>query len=224
MIPKSARAYIAAIATLAATVLAAAIYRWNPENLRNAVLFFTLALLASAMKIRLPGLKGNISVNFVFVLAAIALFGFTEAVLIGFGGALVQSLWKTQGRPKPVQVLFNVSCLTVCAAAAFWGSRLALAALGSHSIAALISVAASIYLVLNTGLVSLVISLSEDRSLIQVWSQCYQWILPYFLVGAALAGLAAATSGGTNLDVALLIVPTMYFVYLYYRKDIEKHA
>src|SRR6266702_4799238 len=118
--PSLAKAYIAMIAALATALLAVAASRWNPENLGHFVLFFVLAMLASAMKIRLPGFKTTISTNFVFILIGIALFSFGETVLIGLGGALVQSLWKTQQRPKPVQVLFNGVCLTGCTAAAFW--------------------------------------------------------------------------------------------------------
>src|SRR6266700_8238831 len=115
-----AKLYIAPIATLAAVVLAVVASRWNPESLGRFALFFGLAMVASAMKIRLPGFKTTISINFVFILTGIALFSFGETVLIGLGGALVQSLGKTQSRPKPVQVLFNAACLTVCTAAAFW--------------------------------------------------------------------------------------------------------
>ncbi len=71
------------------------------------------AMVASAMKIRLPGFHTTISTNFVFILIGIALFSFGETVLIGLGGALVQSLWNSQRRPKPVQALFNGACLTV---------------------------------------------------------------------------------------------------------------
>src|SRR5712692_8441442 len=105
--PSLARAYIAMIGAAAATVLTVVSYRWNPENLGRFFLFFALAMLASAMKIRLPGFKTTISTNFVFILIGIALFSFSETVLIGLGGALVQSLLKTQQRPKPVQVFFN---------------------------------------------------------------------------------------------------------------------
>jgi hypothetical protein len=122
--PSLAKAYIAMLAALATVILAVAASRWNPENLAHFVQFFAFAMLASAMKIRLPGFKTTISINFVFVLIGIALFSFGETVLIGLGGALVQSLWKTQQRPKLVQVLFNGACLTVCTAASFWGPRI----------------------------------------------------------------------------------------------------
>jgi hypothetical protein len=218
--PSLAKAYIAMIAALATAVLTVVAYRWNPENLGHFVLFFALALVASAMKIRLPGFKTTISTNFVFILIGVVLFSFGETVLIGLAGALVQSLWKPQRRPKPVQVLFNGACLTVCAAAAFWASHRALAMLGTYSVAAMIALGACVYVVLNTGLVSLVISLAEGRSLKHIWPQCYEWTFPYFLVGAAVAGLASVSSRASNLGVTLLILPVMYFVYLYYRMHI----
>src|SRR5216684_811993 len=218
--PSLAKAYIAMIAALATAVLAVAASRWNPENLGHFVLFFALAMLASAMKIRLPGFKTTISTNFVFILIGIALFSFGETVLIGLGGALVQSLWKTQHRPKPVQVFFNGACLTVCTSAAFWTSHSVPAMLGLNSLAATMALGACVYVVLNTGLVSLVISLAEGRPLRKLWPSCYEWTFPYFLVGAAVAGLASAAGHGTNLGLTLLVVPVVYFVYVYYRMHI----
>jgi hypothetical protein len=218
--PSLAKAYIATIGALAAAVLGLAAYRWNPQNFGHFVLFFALTMVASAMKIRLPGLKTSISTNFVFILIGIALFSFSETVLIGLGGALVQSLWRPLHRPKLVQIIFNGACLTVCTASAFWASHTLPVFLGSSSAAAMMTVGACVYIVLNTGMVSLVISLVEGQSLKHIWPQCYEWTFPYFLVGAAVAGLASAAGQGSNFGVTLLVVPAMYFVYVYYRMRI----
>src|SRR5216683_7557054 len=220
--PTLAKAYIAMIAAVAAVALSVVAARWNPESLGRFILFFGLAMVASAMKIRLPGFKTTISINFVFILIGIALFSFGETVLIGLGGALIQSLWKTQQRPKLVQVLFNAACLTVCTAAAFWTSHGVLAMLGLNSLVAMMVLGACVYVVLNTGLISLVIALAEERPLRELWSSCYEWTFPYFLVGAAAAGLASAASHGANTSVTLLVVPVMYFVYVYYRMHIVR--
>jgi len=220
--PRLAKIYIALIATLASAALAVAGYQWKPANVGQFLVFFALAMVASTMKIRLPGLKTSISTNFVFILIGLALFSFSETVLIGLGGALVQSLWRPLQRPKAVQVFFNGACLTVCTAAAFWASHALPAMLGSSSAAAMMTVGASVYVVLNTGLVSLVISLAEGQSLKQLWPQCYEWTFPYFLVGAAVAGLASAAGQGNNFGVTLLVVPAMYFVYVYYRMRIMR--
>jgi hypothetical protein len=220
--PSLAKAYIAMIAAIAAAVLVVVVARWTPENLGRFFLFFALAMVASGMKIRLPGFKTTISTNFVFILIGIAMFSFSETVLIGLGGALVQSLWNTQTWPRLVQVLFNAAYLTVCTAAAFWASHGALAMLGLNSLAVMMVVATCVYVVLNTGLVSLVISLAERQSLKQLWPSCYEWTFPYFLVGAAVAGLASAAGHGTNMGVTLLVVPAMYFVYVYYRMHVVR--
>ena len=220
-----ARRYIATIATLAAAILAVVVSRWNPESVSRFALFFGLAMVASAMKIRLPGFKTTISTNFVFILVGIALFSFGETVLIGLGGALVQSLWKTQTRPRPVQVMFNAACLTVCTAAAFWTSHAVPSRLGLNSMPVMMVLGACVYVVLNTGLVSLVISLAEGRSIRDLWSSCYEWTFPYFLVGSAVAGLASGASyqtNGVNLGVTLLVMPAMYFVHVYYRMHIVR--
>src|SRR4029077_11772100 len=145
-----------------------------------------------------------------FILIAIALFSLGETALIALGGALVQSLWNTQQRPKPVQVLFNAACLTICAAAAFFAPHYVLAMLGLNSLSATMVLGACVYVVLNTGLVSLVIALAEGRPLKDLWSSCYEWTFPYFLVGAAVAGLASDAGHGTNLGITLLVVPVMY--------------
>jgi MASE9 protein len=222
--PNLAKAYIAVMAAVAAAVLALVATRWTAANPAHFVLFFALALLASAMKIRLPGFKTNISANFVFILMGLALFSFGETVVLALAGALIQSLWKTRQRPRPVQVLFNAACLTVCTAAAFWFSHRVPAMLGLNSLAAMMALGACVYMVLNTGLVSLVVSLAERRPLQQVWPSCYEWTFPYFLVGSGLAGLASAAGQGPNWGVALLIVPVMYFVYLYYRMRLMRAA
>jgi len=220
--PSLAKAYIGATGALAALVLGFAAYRWNPGSLSRFILFFALAMVASTMKIRLPGLKTSISTNFVFILIGIALFSLSETVLIGLGGALVQSLWRPLTRPKAVQVVFNAACLTVCTAAAFWSSHGALFLFGATSAAALMTVGAIVYVVLNTGMVSLVISLAEGHSLKDLWPQCYEWTFPYFLVGAAVAGLASAAGQGSSFGLTLLVVPAMYFVYVYYRMRIVR--
>ena len=220
--PSLAKTYIAMTGTLAAALLAVVAFRWNPENLTRFAMFFALAMLASGMKIRLPGLKTTISTNFVFILSGIVMFSFSETVLIGLGGALVQSLWKAQQKPKPVQVFFNGACLTVCTAAAFGAAHALPGLVGSTSTIATMAVGSCVYVVLNTGMVSLVVSLAEGQTLNQIWSQCYEWTFPYFVVGAAVAGLASVSGQGTNFGGALLVMPAMYFVYVYYRMRIVR--
>jgi len=70
--------------------------------------------------------------------------------------------------------------------------------------------------------VSPVISLAEGCRLRGVCFYCCEWTFPYVVMGAAVAGLASAASRSTNPDVTLLVVPAMYFVYVYYRMHIVR--
>src|SRR6266700_3480317 len=114
----------------------------------------------------------------------------------------------------------SISARWIPMAPAFWTSYAIPTMLGLNSVAAMMVLGACVYVVLNTGLVSLVIALAEGRPLRDLWSSCYEWTFTYFLVGAAVAGLASAASHGTNLGVALLVAPAMYLVHTYYRMHI----
>src|SRR5436309_5625316 len=70
--------------------------------------------------------------------------------------------------------------------------------------------------------VSPVISSAEGRRLRGVCFYCCEWTFPYVVMRAAVAGLASAASRSRNPDVTLLVVPAMYFVYLYYRMHIVR--
>ena len=81
------------------------------RDLAAYVCYFALALLTSSLKVSLPGIKGTISVNFLFVLISTAVFSFSETVLLASIACIVQCMWKTKSRPKLMQVAFNVATL-----------------------------------------------------------------------------------------------------------------
>jgi len=77
-------------------------------------------------------------------------------------------------------------------------------------------VAACAYFLSNTVLVSLVIALTEERSLRKIWAETYFWSLPYYLVGAALVGLVSFSNRFIGWQSSLLILPVMYWIYRSY--------
>src|ERR1700745_1642059 len=133
--PRNAKAYITLVIISGTLVLLFAAGSWSSANLRQFTVYLGLATLASTLKVRIPGLESTVSLNFVMLLLGIVALPFSQVVAISVTAALAQSLWKMQRRPKPVQVLFNAACLTVCTAAAFWASHRVPALLGLHSAA-----------------------------------------------------------------------------------------
>jgi len=49
--------------------------------------------------------------------------------------------------------------------------------------------AALVYFLANTLPVSVIIALTEGKPARKVWSECYFWSFPFYLVGAAIIGL-----------------------------------
>jgi hypothetical protein len=174
-----------------------------------------LALVASTMKVRLPGITGTISVNFLFILIAIAVFTFSETVLLAAASCIVQCLWRTKSRPKIVQVSFNVAVLSISSGASYRLSHL-FAGPAAH-LTALLAVAAAFYFTADTMLISGVLSLVQGKSLFTVWQQCYLWSFPYYLAGAAIASLVVATNRSAGWAVSLSVLPLMGLVYVFYR-------
>jgi hypothetical protein len=178
---------------------------------------FALALLSSTLKVQLPGITSNISTNFLFVLIAIAIFSLTETVVLAFAACLVQCVWKTKRRPKTVQVLFNVAVLVLSSGVSYQLShRLAGESNSNLSVACL-------YFTINAFLISGVLSLVDKKPLMQVWRQCYLWSFPYYLAGAAIAGLLVVSSRNVGWATSLLIIlPIMYLVYVFYGMCVER--
>src|SRR6266566_4813415 len=78
-----AKLYISWIAAVGLIVLVAGLSHWQSTGLPRLLAFLFLAMVLSTQKIRLPGMKGTMSLSFPFILVGIADFGFGETLLLG---------------------------------------------------------------------------------------------------------------------------------------------
>jgi hypothetical protein len=78
---------------------------------RRFACFQAAAVIGSLFKIRVPGVSGSASVSALFVLIGIVDLSRPEALVIGTVSMLIQCTWRTQHRPKTVQVSFSVCTL-----------------------------------------------------------------------------------------------------------------
>jgi diguanylate cyclase (GGDEF)-like protein/putative nucleotidyltransferase with HDIG domain len=197
--------------------LAYTLFHWQSQDLRRFVCYLAVAVLASGLKVQLPGIDGTMSVNFLFILLGVMELTLPETVAIGCTATLVQSVWQARKRLDPIKVLFNV--------AGMMANACALTFLGYHSLTArfasnkpiLLMVAALIFFFANTLPISVVISLTEGKSARKVWSECYFWSFPYYLVGAAAVGLVGIVNRSAGWETSLLVLPLIYWVYRSYR-------
>jgi len=214
---KTAKAYIALIIASGGAVLLLAAASWPSAGLQQFTIYLGLVVLASALKVRIPGLEGTMSPNFVFLLLAMASCRFSEVVVISLAAALVQSFWGATKRPRLVQVAFSGATLMLSSAVAYKLSHLLTGNAGESSVP-LVLLAGSLYFPLNSALVSIVIGLVEGQRLGQVMQRCYEWVFRHFMGGILFAGLiSGAYSPSAAWRGALVLLPAVFLAFFYHR-------
>jgi diguanylate cyclase (GGDEF)-like protein/putative nucleotidyltransferase with HDIG domain len=211
-------------------VLVYALMRWHSDDIFRYACFLTVALFASLLKVHLPGIKATMSANFLFILVGVLDLSYSETVLMGCLGGLVQTLWQAKPRPRPIQWLFNLAnlALSISAAELVFHSKAAVAV--GFRWPLLTAAAATTYFAFNTLSVAGIIAMTEKRNPIHIWKECYLWAFPYYLLGALIACGVSAINRLAGWQFSLLAFPIVYWIYRSYRtylsrlEEQKKHA
>ncbi len=172
-----------------------------------AATFLTaLALVASALKIEVPGVDGNISLNFVPIVLSTNLLSLPEAILLTAAAAVVQSTAFVK-KFNAVRGAFNCGALAVSVALA----GLASSYLADKSPLIQMALSACVYYVVNSALVTIVAGLAGGKPMAGVWNDCLSLYLPYFAAGIA---CAMATVSGVTVDFNRRVVQSPGFILL----------
>jgi putative nucleotidyltransferase with HDIG domain len=216
------RVFIAGMALGACVVLAVAFKHWQVSDPVKFACYLIAALVASALKVGMPGIEGTLSVNFLFTLLGILELNLPETLTLGLASTLAQFYWKPARRVKPVQLLFNLSQVTLASAIAFGAYKLvALRVLHSAGPLALV-VAAIVHFGCNTLAISTIIGLTEEKSIRKIWGDSHLWLFPYYMVGAAVAGLVHFLNAHIGWQSSLLVLPPIHLMYRSYRLYLGK--
>ncbi len=202
-----------------ACLLQAAIHP-SSKNIAEFICYLGIAILASRLRVTLPGITGTLSVNFLFILVGIAELGYAEALTLGAVAMLAQSVFP--GRPTAIQLTFNICAGAVSTAAAYFVYHNSPAVDPFDIRPLLLCLTASTYFVVNAGCIAIVISFSERKPLRQILVDCYFWSFPYYLVGAGIAGTISWVNQKFNWESSLLFVPAIYVIYRSYRLYLGK--
>jgi diguanylate cyclase (GGDEF)-like protein/putative nucleotidyltransferase with HDIG domain len=211
------KAFVGITASFGVVMLGYALGHWQSQDLMRFTCYLAVAVLASGLKVQLPGIDGTMSVNFLFILLGVLELSFSETLVIGCTASLVQSVWQTRKRLDPVKVLFNVAGMMANASALTYLSYHWLSGRVGSNKPILLMVAALVFFFANTLPISVVIALTEGKSSRKVWSECYFWSFPYYLVGAAAVGLVGIVNRTAGWETSLLVLPLIYWVYRSYR-------
>jgi diguanylate cyclase (GGDEF)-like protein/putative nucleotidyltransferase with HDIG domain len=219
-LPIGAKAFIGlVIAAGLASLLQAAIHT-SSKNIAEFICYLGVSILASRLRVTLPGITGTLSVNFLFILVGVAELSFSEAITLGAVSMLAQSLYPN--RPGAIQLTFNVCAGSLSTAVAYFVYHNALANQLIVSRPLVLCLAASTYFIVNAGSIAIVISVADGKPLRQILVDCYFWSFPYYLVGAGIAGAIGWFNHAFNWETSLLFVPGMYLIYRSYRLYLGK--
>jgi len=209
-----ARLYIAFIISLGTAALTRGVLEWSVPRLLPFLCYLMLAVPASCLKVTLPGIRnGTMSVLFIFLLGGIVNLNISETLFIGALCVIAQSLWHSRFGVRLVQVAFSVATISVAITATDFVY---------HAIPVVfpplrLAIAVSIFFIANTFPIAVVVSLTEGKPLRHVWSTCYLWCFPYYLVGAGVVSAFTLSHNVLDWQAALVSVPLIYVIYRCYQ-------
>jgi diguanylate cyclase (GGDEF)-like protein/putative nucleotidyltransferase with HDIG domain len=213
-----ARIYIAFVILLGTLCLATA--DWGMRHPVRFLCYLVICILASAMKVKLPGIAGTMSVNFLFILIGILDMSAGQTMLMACVGALVQCFWKPKSPTQLVHAAFSIMNIAIAIYGSYHLYHWPLAQRFSGSPVALIT-AALTYFVLNTTGVAAAVAFTERKSMVDTWRNCYFWSFPFYLVGASIAWVFSVLTERGHYQSILLLVPVIYIIYRSYRMYLD---
>jgi hypothetical protein len=209
----TSKLYCAAVIATGVIFLAAGLFGFaTSDPLRLTAWVATTVLLAS-VKLRVPGMSVTVAGSCVTVLAAILRFGLGELMLISSAAGLAQSFINAKKRPRLLQVAFSVAAVDVAAgliAQLLYAARSAIR--GEVFLVSIVITAIAFFLV-NTSLIAGIISLSENRNLLKIWTDLYSWSLPHHIAGGILGGFLATFCAVPGGYITLAMATASYILY-----------
>lgn len=210
------RLFIGSITLVGLCTLAAGLEQWSVPQPIRFITYLAAAVAASGLKVTLPGAAGTLSVNFLFILFAIAEFTLSETLALGCVVTALQCMFVPGRRADAVKVSFNVASVAVAITLAYRVYHIPLHEHSALDWCLLGLGAAAVFFVANTFPVAVAIAFTERRSLLRVWRECYFWTFPYYVIGAGIAALMAVANHAVGWQTALLMVPVVYVIYRSY--------
>jgi hypothetical protein len=212
------KSYLAVVLLAGVAVTAYALSHWRSHDLVRFGVFLVLFLAAAALKCTLPGIAGSYSPVFFFALLGSVTMSFSEVAIASALAGIVQCTVKQHDRPSFIQVCFNAANLCLSTASGFvFIQRLVPGLTGQPRVLCFI-LGATVFYVVNTGLVSLVLTLVEGGSVSGIWKHWCLGSLPYYFVGALIAATTLSASPATANMVVFLVAPAMLLATLCYRR------
>ena len=175
-----------------------------------ALALLALAAATSRMRVKLPGIDGNMSVNLPFLLMAVVNLSALEAVVIACVSTMAQCWPKRGAEFKPQQMLFNISMMAFATSmanliwSAGWMGRTAWA-----SEPLMLASATAAFFLGQTAPVAGVIKLAQGVAMRRVWVSIVQLSFPYYVLSAGMTSMVELVSHHFGWQAALIVFAVM---------------
>lgn len=210
-----AKIFIAAVIMAGAAVLGNGLLHWHSSQPAELLPLLAMTMIASRLRVKLPGLSGTMSVNLPFLLIVAVRLSSGESLLIAALASLVQSIPGGKTRTSPVQAVFSSAAITNSVAVA----SLAFSFASHRNLHIPLSVAGAgaAFFLANTVQIALVLCLAEGKRLFQTWRDMARLSVPYYVLSAGLAVIISTAIQFALWGEALALLPLMYSIYNSYR-------
>jgi len=216
--PEIAKLFIALMALGGLVSLSCGLLQTRPLHHAQFGTLLVLAMLASRLKVKLPGLQGNMSVDLPFLLIAVVELSLFEALMVTLFSTVAQCFPKGGGKPKPIQTLFNVSTTAIAVGLGGLIFHHGLPGRVSWASAALPLVLAGLsFFLAQTIPVAAIISLTEGGRLLRIWACIVRLSFPYYVLSAGVTSIVTTAGHRTGWQIPLLVLPVMYTIYRSYQ-------
>jgi hypothetical protein len=213
--PRLAPFFVGFMARSAAMILvqvASGTHDWHRREFLGLVI---AGAVSSRLKVKFPGLNGNMSVNLPFIFIAMTQLSVGEALLVALVSVFIQSIPQALHKFVPVQVLFNLSTALVAAGLGWHAFRFVL---DSHrNVPAALALSCATHFLVSTVPVAVILSLVDKRPAIRTWINIVQLSFPYYLASTGLVSIAAGVGDHTGWPTLLGVTCIMFVTYRSYR-------
>jgi hypothetical protein len=197
-------------------------------DLRFLLLAAVTLCFGSRLSVKIPRVKGEVTVSDTFVFLTVLLYGGEAAILLATADAFASSLRFCKNKTT---ILFNSAvmafstALTVSILRLLFGSIKELAH-GDYSADFLIAVCVMglVQYIANSGLAALHQAFKTNVSVWQMWRKGYLWTSITYFTGASAAAIIAKVFGGIGIYAFIVTTPiiaVVYFTYRTYLKNVE---
>jgi len=222
-LPAKGGLFIATVISVGVCAMIASIMYWNVPDTRSLIAFMAAASISSSFKVKLPGVTGTLSVNFLVVLLSITELTWSGNILMATTSFTLQYVWHSrEKRLEPLKLFFNLGNAAISITAGFLIYHCQpLVDAGAQEPLRLVLVSLTYFLV-NTGIVAVVVGFTESKSAWNIWRTSYEWSLPYYLSGASVVWLIVVLNNRFGWQAWVGIVPIMYAIYRAYHLYLER--